>query len=985
VAVLDSAGNVVSSAQMGISLTLGANKPNGSLSGRVTATPVLGIATFDSVVIAHAGSGYSLAANGGLLKPVLSDSLAIQPAAPAKLVFQAQPATTAAGAALAPVQVAVSDAFDNPTPAATGVVTLAIGRGATLRGTVSVAASAGIATFADLRINRADSGYVITATSGALTAAISALFAVTPLSGTRLVFQSSPTGGAAGYAFDSPVSVAVVDSFNNVSASTAPITVALGANPSGGTLGGTKTVNAQRGVASFTDLAIDRAGTGYTLTAGGNALASGTSPAIAVANPVTVRQGIMAAGLFTTCGVSTGGQTRCWGNGTHGELGNGRLLRSATPVAISGGLSFDSISVGAADGSFVCGIRHGGGVYCWGNDAYGLLADGGSISRATPAPIAGSSNFVAVSAGGDHACALGTDGHMSCWGIMGDTHDAPGPDPSSATPVLVSPSLTFRALSAGDEHTCGIEIDGSVFCFDFHYGDFNTSFSGNYRAISAGLLHTCAIAADSTAWCWGPTAANRNAPAAVPGGYKFTAISAGFDYTCGITTTQDGVCWGTNDYGELGNGSTGASTSPVMVSGGLKFASITAGKSGDCLVSNKYVACNNTCAVTTAGQAWCWGYNGEGEVGDGTSQIRLTPQPVSGGGSYSRIATNGRTSCAISNSGAVSCWGANWNGALGDGAAPSTTVPIAVSGGFAATQVSGLGPVQCALTSGGTTSCWGSGPAGLLGNPSTDTTSSPTQVAGGHSFVTLSVGDYHACGIAADGSAWCWGQNESGELGDGSTTSSATPVAVGGPKFSAIAVSSSGPFRNTCGLAVSGEAYCWGANNWGQLGDGTFTQQSLPVPVRGGLHFASLSAGSSTACALTAQGKAYCWGIGNTTPTLVTGNHTFAAISVSATTCALTPTGAAWCWGLNGHGQIGNGTSDPNATYFDPTAVSGGLKFEAISGSGTQTCAVTTGGSAYCWGLNASGQLGNGTTNDALVPTPVSSGSFGAPARVMRR
>jgi len=207
----------------------------------------------------------------------------------------------------------------------------------------------------------------------------------------------------------------------------------------------------------------------------------------------------------------------------------------------------------------------------------------------------------------------------------------------------------------------------------------------------------------------------------------------------------------------------------------------------------------------------------------------------------------------------------------------------------------------------------------------------PVAVAGGLTFTAISAGHSSptTCGLTPGGAAYCWGHNFYGEVGNGSTTNDfAAPVAVsGGLTFTAV----SPGFSHTCGLTPGGVAYCWGDNGAGELGDGSTANSAVPVPVSGGLTFAAISAGDSLSCGVT-------------------------------------PSGAGYCWGFNAFGQVGNG-STANSTV--PTAVSGGLSFAAISSGFRFACGVTTGAVAYCWGYNGFGELGNGTTNNSLVPVRV--------------
>jgi alpha-tubulin suppressor-like RCC1 family protein len=256
--------------------------------------------------------------------------------------------------------------------------------------------------------------------------------------------------------------------------------------------------------------------------------------------------------------------------------------------------------------------------------------------------------------------------------------------------------------------------------------------------------------------------------------------------------------------------------------------------------------------------------------------------------------------------------------------------------------------------------------------------------ASGRRYVRISASGDHTCALTSLGKAYCWGNNYSGQLGDGTTNASnqnGPRAVIGGRTFSSISAGEG----HTCALTASGRAYCWGTNYDGQLGDGTTSPsfQNGPQAVIGGHRFASISAGDYFSCALTSLGKAYCWGtnegghLGDGTtndsnqngPQAVIGSFAFVRISAGDDhTCALTSRGTAHCWGVNSWGELGDGTTVGSGVN-GPQAVIGGLIFASISvsrdGGDAHTCALTALGKAYCWGRNNSGQLGDGTTNDS--------------------
>lgn len=326
------------------------------------------------------------------------------------------------------------------------------------------------------------------------------------------------------------------------------------------------------------------------------------------------------------------------------------------------------------------------------------------------------------------------------------------------------------------------------------------------------------------------------------------SLAAGARHTCGLTSGGAAYCWGENIYGQLGGVAEYFSLRPLAVTGGIAFASLAGGDS-------------HTCGLTAAGVAYCWGFNQAGQLGDNSTTDRRTPTAVVGGISFGSLTGGFVHTCGLSSGGATYCWGENPRGELGIGTFDSNrTVPVAVVGGltFTSLSVGGNGDHTCGVTSAGAAYCWGENDVGQLGIGTTIDHASPVAVIGEHSFASLTgAGDFHVCGLTAAGTAYCWGQNLNGQLGDGSTTPRTAPVPVTGEL---TFVSLAGGAFHTCGLTGRGAAYCWGANTDGQLGDGTTTDRSTPVAVLGGISFASLTAGESHTCGLTSEGLAYCWG-----------------------------------------------------------------------------------------------------------------------------
>jgi alpha-tubulin suppressor-like RCC1 family protein len=247
--------------------------------------------------------------------------------------------------------------------------------------------------------------------------------------------------------------------------------------------------------------------------------------------------------------------------------------------------------------------------------------------------------------------------------------------------------------------------------------------------------------------------------------------------------------------------------------------------------------------------------------------------------------------------------------------------------------------------------------------------------------LAYSAGDDHACAIRSDRTLWCWGNNDFGQLGDGTVTSKAFPRKVGALTGWKDVAAGGG---HSCAIRQTGEMYCWGWNGQGQLGKGASGDATTPALVAGGLLWMAVSAGLQHTCALTTAGILYCWGDGfayrNGDPTGVSRN---APYRVNATTvwtaiaageghnCAMRDDGQLLCWGANWFGQLGDGTQT-NSAAPRPVGAPGAYRGGAASFSlGTDfTCAVRADTGISCWGLNDAGQLGDGTQFDSTTPTP---------------
>lgn len=352
----------------------------------------------------------------------------------------------------------------------------------------------------------------------------------------------------------------------------------------------------------------------------------------------------------------------------------------------------------------------------------------------------------------------------------------------------------------------------------------------------------------------------------------FALVSAGGFSACGMDAGGVAYCWGARYIGRIpviGGFGSASFRAPVRIDTSLDFDTLAAGHSHACGLVN--------------GAAYCWGWGSEGELGQGSFASSAQPVAVAGGYTFTKLAVGQYHTCGLLANGEARCWGANLHAQLGDSTLVDRNAPVPVHGGLRFASIS-AGPYHtCGLTLDGAAYCWGLNDTKQLGTEAGDTecvsvisinTCSLTPVpveTGGLVIASIVAGGYHTCALDAAGAAWCWGQNDLGELGTGAASQGGIiepqPVA-GGHAFSAL----TSTMTFTCGLTSAGTGWCWGKNDWGQLGSSSATTcytswltaepcMPTPVAVGGGTpSFAVLDAGTYFACGYATTGIPYCWG-----------------------------------------------------------------------------------------------------------------------------
>jgi alpha-tubulin suppressor-like RCC1 family protein len=595
-------------------------------------------------------------------------------------------------------------------------------------------------------------------------------------------------------------------------------------------------------------------------------------------------------------------------NPSHGSIISatavGTIIDNDVTTAVA-----NNISQASVGGYHVCAVTSAGDVKCWGRNTSGQIGKGTtSVHENTPVTVGVGGLATKVSGGGTTAnpgfnCAI-VGGGAKCWGYNGYGQLGNGSTTSSSTPVNVNGlSSNVTDITTGGSFSCAV-VNGGAKCWGLN----------SYGQLGNSTTTSSSVPVDVTGLTSG-----------------VSSISSGQYSACAVLLDGTIKCWGRNTYGQLGDGTTTDSSSPVAV------LNITSG------ATKVDISYHHACAIVSGG-AKCWGNNGNGQLGDSTTVAKLFPVDVTGmtsGVVDIQVASDDLwgypTSCAVTSGGAVYCWGNNTLRLLLSSSS-FVTSPVAISGlSSGATQVTFETSSACAVVS-NSLKCWGTDHYGNFARPGHQKNTFPNDTFLTTGVDSFSNGGYGTSCAVINGAAKCWGVGSTGSIGDGLGTSSATMKDVTGLSSGVVKIVVAGHGGggdgtiHACAMKNDGSLYCWGSNNSGQLGDGTTTTRLSPVLV-----FAS----------------------GVIDVEVAFGNHT----------CAILTGGALKCWGYNAYGQLGNGTTTSSSVPVDVTGLSSGVT--QVAASRTHTCAIVNGG-MKCWGSNVRGELGQGSTGvPQLTPIDV--------------
>jgi hypothetical protein len=337
----------------------------------------------------------------------------------------------------------------------------------------------------------------------------------------------------------------------------------------------------------------------------------------------------VSAAWYHSCGLGTKGAVVCWGDNSSGQLGTGSPVSSLIPIAVASSVSLTGVDAGTAN---ACGLSSGS-LYCWGTDSIGGFGGGrGAIATPTNVTPPSVSGVTTVDVGYQKICAV-ANGAAYCWegGML-----------LSDQPTGVNGPAAFTSISAAIPEACGLTGTGRVYCWSYYLDvPHEVAVAGQtFTQVSGGVGQMCALTGVGDIYCWGRnyvgqlgdgSTTDRAQPVkvATPVPVTFTAVTSGYQHSCGLTSGGDIYCWGDNTYGQLGDGTPPSYTNgtsyvatpiPVKVAGGIQFESLSAGLFHTCGVSVAPSQPKST--------AYCWGYNGYGQLGNGSTTDSPVPVQV---------------------------------------------------------------------------------------------------------------------------------------------------------------------------------------------------------------------------------------------------------------------------------------------------------------------------------------------------------------------
>ena len=712
-------------------------------------------------------------------------------------------------------------------------------------------------------------------------------------------------------------------------------------------------------------------------------------------------------------GLTTGGTLFTWGLNSSGQLGIALTTNRSSPVQVGALATWNQ--TGVMWPSSAMGTLTDGSAYVWGSNTSSALGLNDTVNRSSPVQLGstmytiinypvvyGTSSYSLVSAGSSTTVFKNSvDGYLYASGFGGTGQLGTNNNTvSRSTPVQILTSLitpgnfsspvqigssSYSMVSAGNSHTTALTTDYKLKLWgDNTYGQLGDdtsvvtsetrTFAGSWTSVDAGNDFNLAIDTNQNVYSWGRNTSgqigtndtlNRSSPVQVSGTYK--GISAGANTSYAINNNNSSLyAWGDNSLGQLGINDTVNRSSPIQVST-ISWSTINAGSS-------------HIAAMTSTNLVYAWGDNAYGQLGKSDTLVRSSVVQL-GSASFNSVLGKSRYGVNVLGLGAGIIIGRNSAGQVGDLSTINRSSPVMIAGTSSTTitlptriginswnQVAAGYSHSVGILSDSTLYAWGSGVTGRLGIGVTTNRSSPVQVSSS-SWSMISASKDTSAAIRIDGSAFTWGLNTSGQLGDNTIVSKSSPVVVAG-YWNDIIVGES----NTVAIKENNTVFIWGYNFYGNLGQSDTVNRSSPVQI-GNNRFSNVMVGANNTTLLDPYGSLYTLGdarngdLGLTQPIY----YNWSQLSAGSHTMAIRSDGTLWAWGLNTSGQLGDGTTVNKSI---PVFIPGSWNY--VSAGLTHTVAVRNDGTLWTWGLNSLGQLGDNTSISRSSPVQIYSVDSGA-------
>ncbi len=579
----------------------------------------------------------------------------------------------------------------------------------------------------------------------------------------------------------------------------------------------------------------------------------------------------VAGGSDHSLALDSNGDVFAWGDNDFGQLGLGFTNdRQTTPQQTL----IDNVIAIAAGDNFSLALRADGTVFAWGTNGFGQIGNGtfgGNFD--VPTQVNTISNIIAIAAGDSHCLALQSNGTLWSWGSNTNGQLGEGTrvfainSPVEVVDIKDIKLMGQGSIAAGARHSMALLNDGTVMTWgDNSFGQLGDGslVDSNLPVdviglkcaifVGAGSVHSLAIRNDGTVWSWGDNFLGQlgngefggfsTTPVKVKGIEGVTDIACGEFHNLALKSDKKIRAWGNNTDGQLGDGTfRGGRDIPVLVKDIDSVKAIAAGESF-------------SIALKEGGKVFAWGDNTFGQLGDGTLISRTFPEEVIGLPKIVKIAAGGGFSLAIDCDGKVWSWGLNDFGQLGDGTTVDKTVPVMVENLDKVVDIECGNSHALAIRADGTLFAWGRNDSGELGiGFFGDNSTVPVQVVNISNVKAISGGGEHSLAITCDGKVFAWGDNSFGQLGNGTMLNSNVPTKVLLSE-DAIAVAAGG-FHSLALVKNCSNVFSWGDNQFGQLGDGSLEDTSIPTKVIRIRDVIQICAGESHSLAISCKSCSY--------------------------------------------------------------------------------------------------------------------------------